>query len=163
MSVWFAGAGAAQSPDSCPDALPSRLVVGEVGRVTPGEANNVRAEPSADGELVGQITGDSLFSVVEGPYCADGFAWWHVATADLDGWTVEGGAEYWLEPVEGVTYADGTLWLVYPDKVALEVEREVLEPGFTVMGDFPTRLRYDITLPDEIFLRITLMETAAVT
>ncbi|MEO0564290.1 MAG: hypothetical protein AAF125_19450, partial [Chloroflexota bacterium] len=81
----------------CPDALPSRLIPGNFGRVTPGDANRVRSIPSTDGDLIGEIPGEGEFIALAGPICADGFAWWYVQHQDMFGWTVEGSGDYWLE------------------------------------------------------------------
>lgn len=89
---------AAEIPQ-CPGFLPSRLTVGQTGRVTPGAANNVRAEPLSSAELVGQIPGGESFTVLAGPTCQDNTAWWQVDYEGLIGWTQEGqGDTYWLEP-----------------------------------------------------------------
>jgi hypothetical protein len=85
----------------CPGALPSRLVVGQVARVMPGPANNVRDRAARQGALLGQVPADAVFTVLEGPVCADGFAWWRINYLyAVEGWTVEGtGSEYFLEPI----------------------------------------------------------------
>ena len=57
----------AQEFSTCPGWMPSRLMAGQQGRVTPGDANNVRSAPSAQAELVGQIPGSAAFTVLEGP------------------------------------------------------------------------------------------------
>lgn len=90
-----------QAQAICPGALPSRLVVGEVARITPGDANNVRDQPSRQGNLVGQVPGEGVFTVLEGPVCADGLAWWRINYLyAVEGWTVEGSAtEYFTEPI----------------------------------------------------------------
>jgi hypothetical protein len=86
---------------TCSGFLPSRLVIGEQGRVTPGDPNNVREFPSASGTLVGQIPGEGVFDVLEGPECDPaGRAWWKVNYEGIEGWTVEGqGDQYYVEPV----------------------------------------------------------------
>lgn len=89
---------AAQDLSACPEALPPRLVIGESGRVTPGDANNVRDTPSRQGEQTGEIPAGGIFTVLDGPVCADGLIWWQVDYQELVGWTVEGSGEYWLEP-----------------------------------------------------------------
>lgn len=48
---------ATETAVTCPGFMPSRLIVGGQGFVTPGEPNNVRNAPSASGTLVGQIDG----------------------------------------------------------------------------------------------------------
>jgi WD40 repeat protein len=90
----------AQETVTCPGFLPSRLMVGEQGRVTPGDANNVRSEPSTQSEHIGQIRGGEMFTVLEGPTCDGNYAWWKIEYNGLTGWTVEGSGDvYWLEPV----------------------------------------------------------------
>jgi hypothetical protein len=85
----------------CPGFLPSRLVPGQLARVTPGDPNNLRALPDVNAPLVGRMPGGSEFMVMTGPICdAAGLAWWQVNYNGLIGWTVEGqGTEYWLEPL----------------------------------------------------------------
>lgn len=91
---------AQDEPVTCPGFLPSRLIVGNKGRVTPGSSNNVRATPATDGEKLGQIPGEGVFTVLEGPNCNSDTAWWKVDYNGLVGWTVEGlDGEYWLEPL----------------------------------------------------------------
>ncbi|MCB9459532.1 MAG: SH3 domain-containing protein [Anaerolineaceae bacterium] len=86
--------------ETCSGAPASRLVVGEQGNVTAGGANNLRAQPRTDAELIGQIPAGGIFIVLAGPTCADGYAWWQVDYNGLVGWTVEGQAsDYWLEPL----------------------------------------------------------------
>jgi hypothetical protein len=86
---------------TCAGFMPSRLVIGEKGRVVPGDANNVRDLPAASGTLLGQIPAEAEFVVITGPECDPaGRAWWQVDYDGLIGWTVEGqGEEYYLEPV----------------------------------------------------------------
>jgi WD40 repeat protein len=94
----------AQDGSSCPGALPSRLVVGERGRATPGDANNVREQPTTQSAIVGHIPGGDFFRVLEGPICAEGMAWWKVESGEAVGWTMEGAAQsYWLEPLPRIT------------------------------------------------------------
>jgi hypothetical protein len=84
----------------CPGFLPSRLTIGQPGRVTPGPANNLRAEPSIQSQKIGQIPGSGEFMVVDGPVCTPGMAWWQVEYNGIIGWTGEGQDDtYWLEPV----------------------------------------------------------------
>jgi WD40 repeat protein len=86
-------------PDSCPAALPSRLVHGARGRVLPGVSNRLRAEPSAESEILVEIPAGDIFTVLEGFTCAEDMAWWQVRYGDQTGWTAEGqGETYWLEP-----------------------------------------------------------------
>lgn len=85
--------------DSC--ILASRLVVGEMGEVTAGSANNVRTNPSTSAELVFRMEAGSRFEVLDGPLCAEGYQWWQVSYQNQIGWTVEGSeGEYFLMPIE---------------------------------------------------------------
>lgn len=98
-----AAPSATATPSGCPDSPPSRLVVGEQGRVVPnGFPNNVREQPGSSSQYLGEIPPGGVFYVLDGPRCGSGIAWWYVAgtNSDLTGWTPEGqGADYWLEPV----------------------------------------------------------------
>ncbi len=85
---------------NCPGFLPSRLTVGGQGRVSPGLPNRVRRDPTTDGEFLGQIPPGGTFSILDGPRCSPGMAWWEVNYNGLIGWTPEGQNDaYWLEPV----------------------------------------------------------------
>ncbi len=85
----------------CGDGLAPRLTIGGMGRVTPGNSNNVRDEAKKTGKLLGQIAGGEVFNVLDGPICADGLNWWQVRYGELQGWTVEAaGKDYWLEPYD---------------------------------------------------------------
>jgi|GEM_PF-2550444 hypothetical protein len=87
--------------DACEGLTPVPLVLGEQGAVTPGDANNVRADASAEAERIGVIPGGERFTVLYGPVCADGFVWWQVAYQGLTGWTVDGvDGQAFLVPVE---------------------------------------------------------------
>ena len=103
--------------------LESRLAVGDTGRVTPGDANNMRAEPSRDAELVGQIRGGGLFAVTGGAQCAGGFTWLQVEYSGRSGWTVEAtGSDYFLEPVNGVAVSFHDVSFILPPEVASSAE-----------------------------------------
>jgi hypothetical protein len=82
----------------CPGAPPSRLVVGGLGHVTPGDPNDLRATPG--GASIGKIPGGAAFTVLQGPVCSpNGIAWWQVNYNGQIGWTAEGqGSTYFLEP-----------------------------------------------------------------
>ncbi len=87
-------------------ALPSRLVVGSQGRVTPGLPNVLRSAPGtastgANSVVIGEIPAGGIFSVYSGPVCGtDGRPWWQVNYNGLVGWTAEGEGygTYWVEP-----------------------------------------------------------------
>jgi hypothetical protein len=91
-----------QAEYTCPGAMPSRLVPGQQGRVTPGTPNNVRQSPRIEGDLIGEIPGGEVFDIVFGPICEEtsGIAWWQVDYNGISGWTAEGeGDTYYTEPV----------------------------------------------------------------
>lgn len=86
---------------SCPSSLLPRLSVGLPGRVTPGDANNIRTEPGGT-TVIGQIPAGEQFDVLDGPVCSpSGLTFWQVQYGELTGRTAEGQeTEYWLEPVQ---------------------------------------------------------------
>jgi hypothetical protein len=95
-----------QSAQLCPDAFPSRFVMGDQGAVSlePPIRNNVRKEPGLDAELIGKLNPGEPFIVIGGPECKDQMVWWKVRSlqTQLIGWTSEGQAgEYWLVPTPG--------------------------------------------------------------
>lgn len=86
----------------CPEAPTSRLKVGDMAYVTkdPPVPNRVRKDPNKDAEVLGHITPGGSMKILEGPTCAEGWVWWKVKNADLEGWTAEGDKEtYWLVPL----------------------------------------------------------------
>ncbi|MBN1201818.1 MAG: SH3 domain-containing protein [Anaerolineae bacterium] len=90
------------TPVTCPGFMVSRLAKHSIARVTPGSPNNIRAEASTSTALVGEIPGEALFIVLDGPVCAENMAWWQVDYNGVIGWTSEGqGSAYWLEPNMG--------------------------------------------------------------
>ncbi|MCC6616522.1 MAG: hypothetical protein IT320_23815 [Anaerolineae bacterium] len=99
-TAWLVSrAGDVEVPTSC-NALPTRLRVGDLAQVLPGEPNNLRSVPSLAGRVLGIIPGGAQFQVDGGPECGDGFTWWLVNYNGVIGWTAEGNAtDYWVEPV----------------------------------------------------------------
>jgi|GEM_PF-2971755 len=72
------------------DCLAPILAVGDTGQVLGEVANNVRAEPSTSGEIVGAIAGGSTFTVSELGECDGGIRWVQVqASNGITGWTAE--------------------------------------------------------------------------
>jgi len=96
-------ASAADALPTCPGVQQSRLSVGSFAQVIPGAgANNVRDAAGTNSNTIGQIPEGGVFTVLDGPVCADGFAWYQVDFNGLTGWTAEGdSSNYWLEPVRG--------------------------------------------------------------
>lgn len=88
----------------CPGALPSRLQPANYmnARVTsyPDLPNTIRSRPSlTNSQKIGSIPAGEAITVLEGPRCADGYAWYRVHYANTTGWTAESGnGFYWLEP-----------------------------------------------------------------
>ena len=82
-----------------PGAPAPQLQVGGYGQVTPGLPNKVRSSPALSAEQTGNIPGEGVFTVLDGPVCAEGLQWWQVNYNGLIGWTADGsGSEYWVEP-----------------------------------------------------------------
>lgn len=87
-----------------PEHLSPRLQANIRAQVEPGPgtANNLRAEPGLNGELIGAIPPGGRFQVLGGPECADGYVWWQVFYGGETGWTAEGDpaqGRYWLQPL----------------------------------------------------------------
>lgn len=93
---------AAPEPVTCEGTLPSRLVVGEAARVVAATVpNNVRAEPLIGAPIVGQIPGGGTTTILDGPVCATGYAWYQVQVGTTLGWTAEAlPGSYLLEPAQ---------------------------------------------------------------
>ncbi len=91
------------TPTPQPCSLPSRLSAGiRAGVVDGGLPNNVRRAPTVSATRLGQIPAGGLFSVLDGPRCAEGYVWWQVVYQGVTGWTAEGDPAtrtYWLQPL----------------------------------------------------------------
>jgi len=90
---------------ACADSYESHLKIGMKAKVNPEPPvpNRLRAEPSMNGKVVGQVDPGKVVEVVEGPACANRWVWWEVRDSEqlISGWTAEGnGEEYWLVPAE---------------------------------------------------------------
>lgn len=93
------GSGSWIEPVVCPGFTNSRLAVGLQARVTPGLPNNLRVYPTRNSYVQTIIPAGTVMSVIEGPDCEEGTAWWRVRFGRYVGWTAEGqGYTYWLEP-----------------------------------------------------------------
>lgn len=101
-SLFAAGfRSAAQQSAETGDCLPTQFTMrGAHAVVTPGDANNVRAEPSTSGALVGRIGSGVTFNIVnQDAVCAEGYLWRHISAPGIDGWTVEANADtYFIVP-----------------------------------------------------------------
>ncbi|MBE2182280.1 MAG: SH3 domain-containing protein [Anaerolineae bacterium] len=144
--------------------IPVALIVGENGQVAPGDANNVRDIPSRSGTQVGAIPAGEMFAVLDGPVCADGFAWWQVDYQGLTGWTVDGAdGVAWLLPVEAADVSQPAPEIVQiasnvisPANVAsLSPIRELTcDTGATSSG-------YFVISPDQRYIAIVCPESDA--
>jgi hypothetical protein len=85
----FSGIAAQSAAEgNCPDTQFTEW--GMNGVVTPGDSNNVRAEPSTSAEVVGRLDSSMPFNVVyESATCADGYLWIEIINSTMAGWTVE--------------------------------------------------------------------------
>jgi len=91
-----------QPVESCPGALPSRLLPGQRGFVREDDPLpvNVRSGPGTTFPRVSQIPIRSIFDVLEGPVCAQGLAWYRILThTRVEGWIAEGDIVYFVDPL----------------------------------------------------------------
>lgn len=121
----------------CPGSLASRLFVGVVGVVLADDPTpvNVRNQPSTRGTRIAQLPPGSTFTVLEGPTCADGFAWFQVAFANGGrvGWLAEGSERYFVGPVSGPGITPVAIVPTVPPRTAPVLERQctlLLEDNF---------------------------------
>lgn len=100
VSVPITATPTAISPQRCPDAPPSQLIVHERGQVTRNNQRlNLREGPSLEHRVVILLDEGLVFFVLAGPICRDGFAWYHVRARGRTGWIAEGDAtQYYAEP-----------------------------------------------------------------
>jgi len=83
----------------CPDALPTRVKVGDTGIVI-SDPDPLRARSSApDGDIVELLYRDYVFAIIGGPVCDDGILWWEIRLRDeRTAWVAEGvGEEYFFD------------------------------------------------------------------
>jgi serine/threonine protein kinase len=85
--------------EECPGVFVSRLIPGDFARVVPDdESNRLRSGPGTSNRQIDRIPSGGFFRVLDGPVCADGFAWYQVNYNGTVGWTAEADdEEYWLE------------------------------------------------------------------
>lgn len=141
LQVLVVASSLSHAQDACPDSPPTRLIVGDYARVLPGSANNVRDTPSTSGTKVGEIPGEGVFEVLEGPVCAEGYTWYRVQYEDVNGgaligWTVETfGDDYAVE-----LYSLGMGSTVGYPRITLDVPAEFGGVQLTV---YPPYLDFD--------------------
>jgi hypothetical protein len=88
LVVLSAAAAAQDDGDDCPASQFEGF--GLYGVVTPGDANNLRTQPSAAGSLIGKVEPGEPFRVAySDPVCAGGYLWREIDTPTLSGWTAE--------------------------------------------------------------------------
>lgn len=141
LTMLWVTVGIAQD-SSCGDALEPRLIIGGQGEVTPGSANNVRAQASTSAEVVFRMEAGSRFTVLEGPVCGEGYNWWRVERGSQSGWTVEGNPDgYFLMPIaEDTAVATAT----QPATTSADCDlppRLVVGQNARVTIDTPSRVR----------------------
>ncbi|GEM_PF-2975236 len=89
-----------QDEDSCPSALPHRLVDADYGLII-GDGLRMRDNPTLGATLITQLDEGQAFEVLDGPTCADAYTWWQIAVDDVTGWVVQGSdTEYWVDRVD---------------------------------------------------------------
>lgn len=91
-------------PPQCPNALPPRLSLDQMGRVTSFSnlPNRLRLHASTSSPVLARMQPGESFMVLSGPFCSEAFTWWQVRYGDFIGWTAEGSSNsYWLEPLAG--------------------------------------------------------------
>ncbi len=87
------------SSAACP--LPPRMQLGALGIVdaTTPTPNRLRSQPSLNGSQIGLIPTNEIFTVIDGPVCANGIQWWQVDYNGRTGWTAEGqNGTYYIRP-----------------------------------------------------------------
>ena len=91
----------AQGGASCPNLLPTRLIVRERARVVNGDPSplNVREGAGTDHVRLGNIPVSGVFYVLSGFECTEQYTWYRVDYRGLVGWVAEGSDEgYFVEP-----------------------------------------------------------------
>lgn len=71
-------------------------------------SNKVRRNPGLEGVKIGSLQPGEVALIVDGPSCADDYAWWLVRSlTGLEGWTAEGDdTNYWLPRLGDAFYYD---------------------------------------------------------
>jgi hypothetical protein len=139
---------------NCGGLLP-RLVIGQQGRVTPGDPNNIREDHGVSTRLLGEIPAGGVFAVLDGPRCTDSGTWWRVDYNGLQGWTLEGNAgAYFTEPA---SFPTPTV------PAAATVATKTPAPTFTPIPVLPTVAPTQIICLPAIPPRLRIGETARVT
>lgn len=62
-------------------------------------ALNIRAAPGTSNRILGKISNKEIFLVLDGPACADNYAWYLIRYKTLEGWVAEGDKDnYYIAP-----------------------------------------------------------------
>lgn len=153
ITALFTAAGAAAQEDGASACPESQFTTwGAVGVVTPGDANNLRDEPSTSGALIGKVEPGEPFIVNYSvdPVCADGYLWREIQTLTQRGWTVEisiDGDEPFIVPYEepeprevGTLQEDGSILIdengvSFTVPVDLGIEMVTVQPEVGLFGE----------------------------
>jgi len=84
---------ATEGPSSCPYAPRQRVQVADRARVCTGRERLVlHAQPQQHSSEATRLESGTLFTVIDGPVCANGWSWWKIHTdSGTVGWVAEGG------------------------------------------------------------------------
>jgi hypothetical protein len=87
----------------CTNILPSHLEVGASGTVSvqSTSALRLRSDPTVNGSTLYGMTYNTVFAVIDGPVCADGYRWWLIRLTETltEGWAAENNdTNYFLAP-----------------------------------------------------------------
>jgi len=82
-----------EGPSSCPYAPRQRVQVADRARVCTGhERLDLHAQPQQHSSEITSLESGTLFTVIDGPVCANGWSWWKIHTdSGTVGWVAEGG------------------------------------------------------------------------
>lgn len=86
---------------NCPGAPETRLILYERGRVSDRDpdALNLRAGPGTNFSILDRMPPGVVFFVLEGPICAQSYAWYRVDFRGEEGWIAEGDrGRYYVDP-----------------------------------------------------------------
>ncbi len=145
------------TPNVCMN-LPTRLIPGSLGRVTPGLPNVIRTQPNQDWSsvIIATMPAGSVFNVLSGVTCANGMTWRQVNYYGTVGWTAEGqGSTYWLEPYSVVATPTPPQYCTLPPN---------LLSGYTgvVRVGLPNRLRAQASLNAQVLATMSTNDTFTV-
>lgn len=89
---------------SCPGAPQQKVQNGSSAHVcTQQDHLTVRSKPQIGGSEILKLETGTMFNIVGGPKCSDGFSWWKIDVNGTTGWVAEGGDEvdpYFICPAQ---------------------------------------------------------------